>query len=53
MHTFVDEPFYGEPDKFVDNSFDGLPSDYIGINSPIFDIDELLRDDDLMEYLGT
>ncbi|XP_010924320.1 ETHYLENE INSENSITIVE 3-like 3 protein [Elaeis guineensis] len=53
MHTFVDEPFYSEPDKFVDNSFDGLPPDYIGINSPIFDIDDLLRDDDLMEYLGT
>ncbi|XP_008798325.2 ETHYLENE INSENSITIVE 3-like 3 protein [Phoenix dactylifera] len=53
MHTFVDEPFYSEPDKFVGNSFDGLPSDYIGINSPIFDIDELLRDDDIMEYLGT
>lgn len=53
MHTFVDEPFFSEPDKFVGDSFDGLPSDYIGINSPIIDIDELLRDDDIMEYLGT
>ncbi|XP_008797493.2 ETHYLENE INSENSITIVE 3-like 3 protein [Phoenix dactylifera] len=53
MPTFVDEPFYSEHDKFIGNSFDGLPSDYIGINSPILDIDELLRDDDIMEYLGT
>ncbi|EHA8592533.1 ETHYLENE INSENSITIVE 3-like 3 protein [Cocos nucifera] len=53
MPAFADEPFYNEPDKFIGSSFDGLPSDYIGIHSPILDIDDLLRDDDIMEYLGT
>ncbi|CAL5063720.1 unnamed protein product [Urochloa decumbens] len=53
MQQLIDFPFYGEQDKFVGSSFEGLPLDYIGISSPIPDIDDLLHDDDLMEYLGT
>ncbi|KAF8780985.1 hypothetical protein HU200_000952 [Digitaria exilis] len=53
MHQLIDFPFYGEQDKFVGSSFEGLPLDYISISSPIPDIDDLLHDDDLMEYLGT
>jgi ethylene-insensitive protein 3 len=53
MQHLVDFPFYGEQDKFVGSSFEGLPLDYISMNSPIPDIDDLLHDDDLMEYLGT
>jgi len=53
MQQLIDFPFYGEQDKFVGSSFEGLPLDYISISSPIPDIDDLLHDDDLMEYLGT
>uniref|UniRef100_A0A0A9DKK8 Ethylene insensitive 3-like DNA-binding domain-containing protein n=1 Tax=Arundo donax TaxID=35708 RepID=A0A0A9DKK8_ARUDO len=54
MQPLIDYPFYGEQDKFVGSSFEGLPLDYISISSPIPDIDDLLlHDDDLMEYLGT
>ena len=54
MQHLVDFPFYGEQDKFVGSSFEGLPLDYISMSSPIPDIDDLLlHDDDLMEYLGT
>uniref|UniRef100_A0A0A9F2E6 Uncharacterized protein n=1 Tax=Arundo donax TaxID=35708 RepID=A0A0A9F2E6_ARUDO len=53
MQQLIDYPFYGEQDKFVGSSFEGLPLDYISISSPIPDIDDLLHDDDLMEYLGT
>ncbi|XP_062199249.1 ETHYLENE INSENSITIVE 3-like 3 protein [Phragmites australis] len=54
MQPLIDFPFYGEQDKFVGSSFEGLPLDYISISSPIPDIDDLLlHDDDLMEYLGT
>ncbi|CAL5087676.1 unnamed protein product [Urochloa decumbens] len=53
MQQLMDFPFYGEQDKFVGSSFEGLPLDYISISSPIPDIDDLLHDDDLMEYLGT
>ncbi|XP_072992414.1 ETHYLENE INSENSITIVE 3-like 3 protein [Typha latifolia] len=53
VQPFIDEHFYSDHDKFVGGSFDGLPLDFIGINSPMPDIDELLHDDDLMEYLGT
>ncbi|CAM0912052.1 unnamed protein product [Alopecurus aequalis] len=50
----MSDAFYiGPDDKFIGNSFDGLPLDFIGINSPIPDLDELLDDDDLMQYLGT
>ncbi|KAJ4811197.1 ETHYLENE INSENSITIVE 3-like 3 protein [Rhynchospora pubera] len=54
MHLFIEEPLYPvEQDKFVGSSFDNLPLDFIGIGSPIPDIDDLLHDEDLMEYLGT
>jgi ethylene-insensitive protein 3 len=54
MQQLIDYPFYGEQDKFVGSSFEGLPLDYISISSPLPDIDDLLlHDDDLMEYLGT
>uniref|UniRef100_A0ACD5XTG6 Uncharacterized protein n=1 Tax=Avena sativa TaxID=4498 RepID=A0ACD5XTG6_AVESA len=53
MQHLVDFPFYGEQDKFVGSSFEGLPLDYISMSSPIPDIDDLLHDEDLMEYLGT
>jgi ethylene-insensitive protein 3 len=54
MQQLIDYPFYGEQDKFVGSSFEGLPLDYISISSPIPDVDDfLLHDDDLMEYLGT
>ncbi|KAJ1290188.1 hypothetical protein BS78_02G224300 [Paspalum vaginatum] len=53
MQQLIDFPFYSEQDKFVGSSFEGLPLDYISISSPIPDIDDLLHDDDLMEYLGT
>ncbi|RCV12242.1 hypothetical protein SETIT_2G253900v2 [Setaria italica] len=53
MQQLIDFPFYGEQDKFAGSSFEGLPLDYISISSPIPDIDDLLHDDDLMEYLGT
>jgi len=53
MQQLIDFPFYGDQDKFVGSSFEGLPLDYISISSPIPDIDDLLHDDDLMEYLGT
>lgn len=53
MQQLIDFPFYAEQDKFVGSSFEGLPLDYISISSPIPDIDDLLHDDDLMEYLGT
>ncbi|KAL6656249.1 hypothetical protein ACP70R_007075 [Stipagrostis hirtigluma subsp. patula] len=54
MQPLIDYPFYGEQDKFVGSSFEGLPLDFISISSPIPDIDDfLLHDDDLMEYLGT
>ncbi|KAI4975047.1 hypothetical protein ZWY2020_048654 [Hordeum vulgare] len=53
----MSDAFYIDPDdKFIGSSFDGLPLDLIGINSPIPDLDELgelLDDDDLMQYLGT
>ncbi|KAL6661757.1 hypothetical protein ACP70R_001141 [Stipagrostis hirtigluma subsp. patula] len=53
-HQFMDDTFYSEPsDKFVGRPFDGLPLDFVGISSPIPDIDDLLDDDDLMQYLGT
>lgn len=53
-HQSMSDAFYIDPDdKFIGSSFDGLPLDYIGINSPIPDLDELLDDDDLMQYLGT
>jgi len=48
-----DDFYIGPDDKFIGSSFDGLPLDFIGINSPIPDLDELLDDDDLMQYLGT
>jgi ethylene-insensitive protein 3 len=51
MHYPFMEPVY--PDKFVGSEFNNLPLDFIGIGSPIPDIDDLLHDDDLMEYLGT
>ncbi|THU58091.1 hypothetical protein C4D60_Mb03t10530 [Musa balbisiana] len=52
MHLFLDEPFYGEPDKLVDNSFGSLPLDFIRISSTdlIPDLGDILQDDDLMEY---
>jgi ethylene-insensitive protein 3 len=53
MQHLADFPFYSEQDRFVGSSFEGLPLDYISMNSPIPDIDDLLRDEDLMEYLGT
>ncbi|KAL6844741.1 hypothetical protein ACP4OV_025400 [Aristida adscensionis] len=53
MQPLIDYPFYGDQDKFVGSSFEGLPLDYISISSPIQDYDLLLHDDDLMEYLGT
>ncbi|CAM0952001.1 unnamed protein product [Alopecurus aequalis] len=53
MQHLVDFPFYGEQDKFVGSSFEGLPLDYISMNSPIPEFDDLLHDEDLMEYLGT
>ncbi|URD92161.1 ETHYLENE INSENSITIVE 3-like 3 [Musa troglodytarum] len=55
MHLFLDEPFYGERDKLVDDSFGALPLDFIGISSTdvIPDLGDILQDDDLMEYLGT
>jgi ethylene-insensitive protein 3 len=50
----MDDPFFGEAtDKFVGNSFGGLPLSLIPIGSPIPYLDELLDDDDLMQYLGT
>ncbi|KAL6646131.1 hypothetical protein ACP70R_017739 [Stipagrostis hirtigluma subsp. patula] len=53
-HQFMDDTYYSEPsDKFVGRPFDGLPLDFVGISSPIPDIDDLLDDDDLMQYLGT
>ncbi|KQJ98919.1 ETHYLENE INSENSITIVE 3-like 3 protein [Brachypodium distachyon] len=53
-HQIMSDDFYIDPDdKFVGSSFEGLPLDFIGINSPIPDLDELLDDDDLMQYLGT
>ncbi|KAJ8500284.1 hypothetical protein OPV22_010836 [Ensete ventricosum] len=55
MDLFLGEPFYGEPDKLVDDSFGALPLDFIGIGSTdlIPDLGDILNDDDLMEYLGT
>ncbi|XP_020110610.1 ETHYLENE INSENSITIVE 3-like 3 protein [Ananas comosus] len=54
MHPFMDEPFYNEPDKFVGSSFEGLSLDFIGIGSPsLSGLDDLLHDDDIIEYLGT
>uniref|UniRef100_A0ACD5Y8U1 Uncharacterized protein n=2 Tax=Avena sativa TaxID=4498 RepID=A0ACD5Y8U1_AVESA len=53
-NQIMSNDFYIDPDdKFIGSSFDGLPLDFIGINSPIPDLDELLDDDDLMQYLGT
>ena len=53
-NQMMSDDFYIDPDdKFIGSSFDGLPLDFIGINSPIPDLDELLDDDDLMQYLGT
>lgn len=53
----MSDAFYIDPDdKFIGSSFDGMPFDFIGINSPIPDLDELdelLDDNDLMQYLGT
>ncbi|RCV31773.1 hypothetical protein SETIT_6G205200v2 [Setaria italica] len=50
----MDDPFFGEAtDKFAGNSFGGLPLSLIPISSPIPYLDELLDDDDLMQYLGT
>jgi ethylene-insensitive protein 3 len=49
-HPFMEPVF---PDKFVGSEFNNLPLDFIGIGSPIPDIDDLLHDEDLMEYLGT
>jgi ethylene-insensitive protein 3 len=54
MLPFTVGPLYPvEQDKFGGSSFDNLPLDFIGIGSPIPDIDDLLHDEDLMEYLGT
>jgi ethylene-insensitive protein 3 len=53
-NQMMSDDFYINPDdKYIGSSFDGLPLDFIGINSPIPDLDELLDDDDLMQYLGT
>jgi ethylene-insensitive protein 3 len=52
-NQMMSDDIYFDPDKFIGSSFDGLPLDFIGINSPIPDLDELLDDDDLMQYLGT
>ena len=53
MHPFMEPLYPVEQDKFVGSSFDNLPLDFIGIGSPIPDIEDLLHDEDLMEYLGT
>ncbi|KAF8690143.1 hypothetical protein HU200_041383 [Digitaria exilis] len=54
-HQLMDDPFFGEAtDKFGGNSFGGLPLSLIPpISSPIHGLDDLLDDDDLMQYLGT
>ncbi|KAF3324408.1 ETHYLENE INSENSITIVE 3-like 3 protein [Carex littledalei] len=53
MHPFMEPLYPEEQDKFVGSEFDNLPLDFMGIGSPIPDIDDLLCDQDLMEYLGT
>ncbi|XP_062192115.1 ETHYLENE INSENSITIVE 3-like 3 protein [Phragmites australis] len=54
MHQFMDDTFYSEPDdKFAGRPFDGLPLDFVPLSSPMPDLDDLLDDDDLMQYLGT
>ncbi|KAJ3705568.1 hypothetical protein LUZ61_009273 [Rhynchospora tenuis] len=50
-HPFMEPLYPAERDKFVGGSFDNLPPDFIGIASPILEIDDFLGDD-LMEYLG-
>ncbi|CAL4999704.1 unnamed protein product [Urochloa decumbens] len=53
-HQLMDDPFFGETtDKFAGNSFGGLPLSLIPISSPMPYLDDLLDDDDLMQYLGT
>uniref|UniRef100_A0A0A9DRC6 Uncharacterized protein n=1 Tax=Arundo donax TaxID=35708 RepID=A0A0A9DRC6_ARUDO len=54
VHQFMDDTFYSEPtDKFVSRPFEGLPLDFVPLSSSIPDLDDLLDDDDLMQYLGT
>ncbi|KAJ4744456.1 ETHYLENE INSENSITIVE 3-like 3 protein [Rhynchospora pubera] len=52
-HQFMEPLYPEERDKFVGGSFDNPPLDFSGIGSPILDFDDLLGDEDLMEYLGT
>lgn len=49
----MDDTSYTPADKFVGGPFEGLPLDFFPTPSPIPDFDELLDDDDLMQYLGT
>ncbi|GJN15782.1 hypothetical protein PR202_gb02722 [Eleusine coracana subsp. coracana] len=52
-HQFMDDASYSESaDKFIGGPFGGHPLDFFPTTSPIPDIDELLDDDDLMQYLG-
>lgn len=53
-NQIMSDAFYIDPDdQFIGSSFDGLPLDFIGINSPIPVIDEFLDEDVLLQYLGT
>jgi ethylene-insensitive protein 3 len=53
-HQLMNNTFYSEPaGKSVDGTFGGLSLDFFPGDSPMLDIDELLDDDDLMQYLGT
>ncbi|GJN03935.1 hypothetical protein PR202_ga21435 [Eleusine coracana subsp. coracana] len=53
-HQCMDDASYSESaDKFIGGPFGGHPLDFFPTTSPIPDIDELLDDDDLMQYLGT
>ncbi|TVU01084.1 hypothetical protein EJB05_53474 [Eragrostis curvula] len=50
-HQFMDDALYSEP--AVGRPFEGLPLDFFPTTNQLLDIDNLLDDDDLMQYLGT